>query len=52
MARFDVFANPRGHAGTPYIAEVQRNHLSGLATRMVIPLRRLDRSAPIQLPPI
>jgi toxin CcdB len=42
MARFDVFSNPGGHTGTPYVVEVQGNHLSGLATRVVIPLRRLD----------
>jgi hypothetical protein len=34
--------NPGGHTGTPYVVEVQGNHLSGLATRVVIPLRRLD----------
>lgn len=51
MARFDVFSNPNGHAGTPYVVEVQGNHLSGLATRVVIPLRRLDRIAPVPLPP-
>lgn len=51
MARFDVFSNPGGHTGTPYVVEVQGNHLSGLATRVVIPLRRLDRIAPVPLPP-
>ena len=51
MARFDVFANPNGHASTPYIAEVQRNHLSGLVTRVVLPLRLLDRLPPVPLRP-
>jgi toxin CcdB len=51
MARFDVFPNPSQHPGTPYVVEVQGNHLSGLATRVVIPLRRLDRIAPVPLPP-
>ena len=51
MARFDVFPNPSGHAGAPYVVEVQGNHLSGLATRVVVPLRRLDRIAPVPLPP-
>ena len=51
MGRFDVFANPSGHPGTPYVLEVQGNHLSGLATRVVVPLRRLDRIAPVPLPP-
>jgi toxin CcdB len=51
MARFDVFPNPGQHPGTPYVVEVQGNHLSGLATHAVIPQRRLDRIAPVQLPP-
>jgi toxin CcdB len=51
MARFDVFANPGRHPGTPYLVDVQGNHLSGLATRVVVPLRRLDRIAPVPLPP-
>jgi toxin CcdB len=41
MARFDVFANPlvleRGR--TPYLLDVQNDHLGGLATHVVIPLR-------------
>jgi toxin CcdB len=41
MARFDVYANPyapeRGH--TPYVLDVQSDHLGPLATRVVIPLR-------------
>jgi toxin CcdB len=51
MARFDVFPNPGRHPGTPYVVEVQGNHLSGLVTRVVIPLRRLDQIAPVPLPP-
>jgi toxin CcdB len=51
MARFDVFPNPGRHPGTPYVLEVQGNHLSGLATRVVVPLRRLDQIAPVPLPP-
>ena len=42
MARFDVFANPasaeRKH--TPYFVDVQNDFIDGLATRVVIPLRR------------
>lgn len=42
MARFDVYANPaageRRH--TPYFLDVQNNFISGLSTRVVIPLRR------------
>ena len=41
MARLDVFANPvateRGH--TPFVLDVQNDHLGPLATRVVIPLR-------------
>ena len=41
MARFDVFANPfvleRGR--TPYLLDVQNDHLGGLASHVVIPLR-------------
>jgi len=50
MARFDVFSNPSGHAATPYVVD-QGAHLSGQATRVVIPLGRLDRIAPVPLPP-
>jgi len=48
MARFDVYANPavpeRRH--TPYLLDVQNNHIDGLATRVVIPLRREDHFGP------
>jgi toxin CcdB len=41
VARFDVYANPfapeRRH--TPYVVDVQNDHLGPLATRVVIPLR-------------
>lgn len=41
MARFDIFANPyapeRSH--TPYVLDVQNDHLQPLATRVVVPLR-------------
>lgn len=41
MARYDVYANPtpaeRVH--TPYVLDVQNDHLAPLATRVVIPLR-------------
>ncbi len=41
MARFDVYANPwaaeRVH--TPYVLDIQNDHLGPLATRVVIPLR-------------
>lgn len=42
MARYDVFANPyapeRSH--TPYVLDVQNDHLGPLGTRVVIPLRK------------
>jgi toxin CcdB len=41
VARFDLFANPvaaeRSH--TPFVLDVQNDHLGPLATRVVIPLR-------------
>jgi toxin CcdB len=41
MARFDVYPNPfapeRNH--TPFVLDVQNDHLHPLATRVVIPLR-------------
>jgi toxin CcdB len=41
MARFDVYSNPfaqeRGH--TPFVLDVQNDHLGPIATRVVIPLR-------------
>lgn len=51
MARFDVFPNPSQRPAVPYIVDVQGNHLSALATRVVVPLRRLDSFAPVPLPP-
>ncbi len=41
MARFDIYSNPyapeRSH--TPYVLDIQNDHLGPLATRVVIPLR-------------
>lgn len=41
MARFDVYANPAAgeRRETPFFLDVQNDHVSGLATRIVIPLR-------------
>ncbi len=41
MARFDVFANPdtSERAHTPYFLDVQNDHIDGLDTRVVTPLR-------------
>ena len=41
MARFDVYANPdqSEHWHTPFVLDVQNDRLSGVETRVVIPLR-------------
>lgn len=41
MARFDVHTNPDAseHSLTPYLLDVQNNHIDHLHTRAVIPLR-------------
>lgn len=41
MGRFDVYANPfvAEHAHTPFLVDVQNDHLGLLASRVVIPLR-------------
>lgn len=44
MARFDVYARPDGAAG--YVLDVQADVLSGLNTRIVVPLLRVA-DAPI-----
>ena len=43
MARFDVFANPTAseRVHTPYVLDVQNDHLVPLGTRVVIPLRAI-----------
>ena len=50
MARFDVYANPGGHAAsTPYLLDVQSDLLDGLDSRMVIPLRSLKHFPKVKL---
>ena len=50
MARFDVYPNPGAHAETtPFLLDVQCGLLDGLDSRMVVPLRRLDRFAQVKL---
>jgi len=41
MARFDVFAHPDAalRKKTPYLLDVQNNHISRIATRVVLPMR-------------
>lgn len=41
MARFDIYANPSAEdrAHTPYVLDVQNDHLGPMGSRVVIPLR-------------
>lgn len=41
MARFDLYANPEAaeRRTTPYFLDVQNDHIDGIATRVVVPLR-------------
>ena len=41
MARFDLYANPHApdRKHTPFVLDVQNDHLGPLGTRVVIPLR-------------
>ena len=51
MARFDVFANPGpGADTTPWLLDVQTDLLDGLETRVVIPMRSLERFPQVPLP--
>lgn len=51
MARFDVYLNPGRNRDTiPYLLEVQSNVISGLASRLVIPLRTLHGFDALSLP--
>ena len=42
MAQFDVYANPSSHSSVhyPYLVDIQSEVLSGLGSRIVIPLGR------------
>ena len=48
MARFDVFNNPDAaeRAHTPYFLDVQNDHINGLESRVVIPLRTAQAFGP------
>ena len=50
MARFDVyptpFADERKHS--PFWLDVQADHLSTLATRVIVPLRRVSAREPVK----
>jgi toxin CcdB len=45
MARFDVYRHPdtKQRATTPFLLDVQNEYISGLQTRVVVPLRRAER---------
>lgn len=45
MARFDVYRHPDAaqRATTPFLLDVQNKYISGLQTRVVLPLRRAER---------
>ncbi|GAA4330095.1 hypothetical protein GCM10023165_03430 [Variovorax defluvii] len=56
MARFDVYANPdkSEHRHTPFVLDVQNDHLDSVETRVIIPMRdarvhgaRLERIHPL-----
>lgn len=52
MARFDIYPNP-GHtrkSDVPYLLEVQSDLLNALDSRVVVPLRRVDRFDKVTLP--
>ncbi|MCU6502534.1 CcdB family protein [Rugamonas sp. A1-17] len=52
MSRFDIFANPgKNRRNIPYLVDVQSNVISGLATRIVVPLRPLSAFSSVTPPP-
>lgn len=51
MARFDVYRNLGNHAKTtPYLLDVQSDFLDDLNSRVVIPLRSLQKFPKVNLP--
>ncbi|HCY63577.1 MAG TPA: plasmid maintenance protein CcdB [Oxalobacteraceae bacterium] len=51
MGRFDIYRNPGKSKQTiPYLLDVQSDSISGLATRIVIPLRSLEIFQVVQPP--
>ena len=50
MARFDVYRNSGPFASTtPYLLDIQSQLLDGLDTRVVIPLRHIDKFPAVNL---
>ena len=47
MARFDVYRHPdaKQRFTTPFLLDVQNEYISGLQTRVVLPLRSAERVA-------
>lgn len=52
MARFDIYPNPgqTKKSDVPYLLDVQCDLLSNLDTRIVVPMRRVDRFPTVALP--
>lgn len=52
MARFDVYLNPGQDkkADVPFLLDVQSDLLADLGSRVVVPLRRVDRFATTNFP--
>lgn len=51
MPRYDIYKNSGTHReSAPYLVDVQSNHLRGLVTRIVIPLRLTSAFPKIVLP--
>lgn len=51
MARFDIYSNPgKNRKSVPFLVDIQSNVISGLATRVVVPLRPLATFASLSLP--
>jgi toxin CcdB len=51
MGRFDIYRNPgKNKESIPYLVDVQSNVISGLSTRIVVPLRTLAKFSALDLP--
>ena len=52
MARFDVYSNPDAERrlAIPFLLDVQSTLLETFDSRVVVPLRRLDQFAKVNLP--
>jgi toxin CcdB len=52
MARFDIYPNPgqTKKSDVPFLLDVQCDFLSALESRIVVPMRRVDRFDKVSLP--